>query len=166
MSSPVHLDPEARKRVLRDLTYGLYVITAVDGDRRGAFTANWVTQMSFDPPLLMLSVEKSSSTLPIIQSSGRFTLCTLSDDQREIAANFGRPASRVGDKLNAFKMPTLTTAGGDLVLAEALGYLVCEVRAEVEAGDSFGVLGEVVDVKIFRDGEPLTMRAAGFRHAG
>lgn len=41
---------EAKKKVLRSFTYGLYVLTAQDGDEVAAGTVNWVTQASFQPP--------------------------------------------------------------------------------------------------------------------
>jgi len=55
------LDQAAKKKVLRDFTYGLFAITASHQNERGVFTANWLSQASFDPPLVMLSVELDSS---------------------------------------------------------------------------------------------------------
>ena len=49
------LDPEAKKTVLRLFSYGLYAVTAAHDGERGVFTANWLTQVSFDPPLVALS---------------------------------------------------------------------------------------------------------------
>ena len=55
------LDPAIRKKILRALTYGLYAVTAQHNGERGVFTANWLSQASFDPPVVMLSVENDSS---------------------------------------------------------------------------------------------------------
>jgi flavin reductase (DIM6/NTAB) family NADH-FMN oxidoreductase RutF len=41
------LDPDARKRLLRSFTYGLYWVSAEHEGERGIFTANWVSQASF-----------------------------------------------------------------------------------------------------------------------
>ena len=46
------LDLAAKKTVLRQISYGLYAITAAHGGERGVFTANWLSQVSFEPPLL------------------------------------------------------------------------------------------------------------------
>ena len=46
-----------RRACLRLLSYGLYAVTVRRGSEHGGFTANWLTQVSFDPPLLALSVE-------------------------------------------------------------------------------------------------------------
>jgi len=165
MAGP-ELDQGAKKTVLRHLTYGLYAVTAAHGGERGVFTANWLTQVSFEPPLVALSVERESSTLPLIRASGRFAVCPLAADQRDLAGALGRPKARVGDKFAAYDLATRDSAAAVPVLADALGYVVCETRGELEAGDSVLILGEVVEAAVFHEGAPLEMRAAGFRHAG
>jgi len=159
------LDPDLRKRVLRQFTYGLYAVSAVHEDERGIFTANWLTQVSFDPPLIAVSIERDSSTLPIILASRRVAISTLAEGDRELAGALGRPKVRAGDKL-ALLGDEIVTVGGIPVPARALGAAVCTVRSVTEAGDSRLVLGEVIELHAIREGEPLTMRAAGFRHAG
>ncbi len=162
----MELDQASKKKVLRDFTYGLYAVTAAHDGERGVFTANWLTQVSFEPPLVALSVEKESSTRPLIERSGLFAVCPFSSDQRELAGALGRPKSRVGDKYAAYGLSVRSSAAGVPVLADALGYVVCRVREQVDTGDSILLVGEVIEAAVLADGEPLTMRAAGFRHAG
>ena len=130
------LDPDARKRLLRSFTYGLFWVSAEHEGERGIFTANWVSQASFDPPLLMLSVERESSTLPLIRASGRFVIGPFRSDQRELAGDLGRPRSRVGDKIAAYDLAVVPLESGGFALADSLGALACAVRSESEAGDS------------------------------
>lgn len=160
------LDQVAKKTILRQLTYGLYAVTAAHQSDRGVFTANWLTQVSFEPPLLALSVEHASATLPLIQASGRFAVCPYQEDQRELAGNLGRPRARTGDKFAAYDLQTIATASGPLVLRDSLGYVVCDVVTSVPAGDSVLLVGRVIEARVFSEDAPLTMRDAGFRHAG
>jgi flavin reductase (DIM6/NTAB) family NADH-FMN oxidoreductase RutF len=160
------LDPADRKAVLRSFTYGLYAVSAAHGNERGIFTANWLTQVSFEPPLIALSVEKASSTLSSIRGSGSFVVVPLAGDQSKLAGELGRPKARAGDKFEAYDLETFTTRSGDPALGSGLGYCVCAVQSETDAGDSVVFIGEVIEVERLREGEPLTMRAAGFRHAG
>jgi flavin reductase (DIM6/NTAB) family NADH-FMN oxidoreductase RutF len=160
------LDDAAKKKVLRDFTYGLYAVTAAHDGERGVFTANWLSQASFEPPLVMLSVENDSSTLQLIRGSGRFVVCPLDADQKGLAGDLGRPKARAGDKFAKFDLPVVETSSGDPALANSLGYVVCDVRSESPAGDSVVFIGEVVEARSFTDAPPLEMRAAGFRHAG
>lgn len=162
----MELDQAAKKKVLRDFTYGLYAVTAAHEDKRGVFTANWLSQASFDPPLVMLSVENDSSTLPLIRASGRFAVCPLDAGQKDLAGALGRPKARAGDKYEALDLTVVETASGIPALAESLGYVVCDVRSEAPAGDSVVFIAEVVEARSFADSPPLEMRQAGFRHAG
>ena len=160
------LDLDAKKAVLRSFTYGLYAVSAGHNGERGIFTANWLTQVSFDPPLVALSVERDSSTLNLIRASGRFVVTPLRSDQRDLAGDLGRPRARAGDKFAVYDLPTKLTASGDPVYDGGLGYCVCAVQSETEAGDSIVFIGEVIEAQTGNPGSPLTMRDAGFRHAG
>ncbi len=160
------LDPIARKRLLRSFTYGLFWVSAEHDDQRGIFTANWVSQASFDPPLLMLSVEGDSSTLPLIRASGRFVIGPFRSDQRELAGDLGRPKARAGDKIAAYQLETVSMETGGWALSDSLGALACEVRSVSDAGDSVVLIAEVLEARVLGDGLSLTMAEAGFRHFG
>ena len=160
------MDLQAKKTVLRQFTYGLYAVTAAHAGERGVFTANWLSQASFDPPQVMLSVELDSSTLPLIRASGCFAICPLGAGQRDLAAALGRPKARAGDTFATLSSAVIDTGSGVPILADALGYVVCRVESEVAAGDSVVFVAEVIEAGALAGGEPLTMREAGFRHAG
>src|SRR4051794_19834673 len=127
------MDAGAKKAVLRQFTYGLYAVTAQHEGERGVFTANWLSQISFEPPLVAISVERDSSTLPLIRASGRFTICPLADGQRELAGALGRPKARAGDKFKLLGLAVNETDQGDIALDVSTGYVTCAVQAEVEA---------------------------------
>ncbi len=163
--TPETLDPAAKKTVLRKFTYGMYVVTCADSEQTGAFTANWLSQASFDPPLVMVSVEKDAHSLPIIQNSGIFTVNVLETGQRRLAGHFGKKTAKVGDKLADIEH--YQTESSQPILNDAVGYAVCRVINEMDAGDSVVVLGEVIEAGVHReDADPLTMAEAGFRHSG
>ncbi len=158
------LDQGAKKSVLRLLTYGLYAVTCAHGGDANVFTANWLTQVSFEPPLLAVSVENDSASLPLILASERFAACPFATGQRELAGRLGRPRRKAGDKLASLVHGA--TPGGLPLPADTLGYAECRVTGYLRTGDSTLVVGEVVGAGLQRDGEPLTMREAGFRHSG
>ncbi len=158
------MDAAIKKQALRLFTYGLYVVMVSDKDEVNAFTANWLTQVSFEPPLLALSIENNAKSLTMIQHSGIFTINVLRSGQRELAGTLGRPALKAPDKLVG--IPHIKTGTGYPILQSALGWVACEVRQTVPAGDSTLVLVEVVDAGMLAEGQPLTMAEAGFRHAG
>lgn len=153
-----------RRLCLRLLTYGLYVVTVRRGEESGGFTANWLTQVSFEPPLVALSVENGSHSIGMIRETGIFTVNLLPSGAREVAGILGKRWSKVPDKLDRVEH----TAGpnGCPVLTCALGYLECEVRGSIPAGDSTVFIAAVTDAKHLREGSPLTMAETGFHHSG
>jgi flavin reductase (DIM6/NTAB) family NADH-FMN oxidoreductase RutF len=74
------MDLEAKKKVLRSFTYGLYILTAQDGEEVAAGTVNWVTQASFQPPLIALGVKAESRLHALIERTGKLCLMTLAHD--------------------------------------------------------------------------------------
>ncbi|HLZ56011.1 MAG TPA: flavin reductase family protein [Ktedonosporobacter sp.] len=158
------MDPLIKKQALRLFTYGLYVVTCVDGDEVNAFTANWLTQVSFEPPLLAVSVENDSKSLPMMLRSRRFAVNVLRSGQRELAGKLGKSAMKQPDKLNGIELDMLPA--GYLALRAGLAWVACELRQTAPAGDSTLLVAEIIDAGILVEGQPLTMADAGFRHAG
>jgi flavin reductase (DIM6/NTAB) family NADH-FMN oxidoreductase RutF len=158
------MDVNTKKQVLRTFTYGLYAVSCADEGEINIFTANWLTQASFEPPLLALSIENNSKSLPMIQRSRKFTVNVLHSGQRELAGKFGKSAIQHPDKLVGVEYTM--GANGCPVLSDALAWVACELRHIVEAGDSTIIVAEVMDVGMLGEGQPLTMHDAGFRHAG
>ena len=159
------LDLAAKKAVLRKLTYGLYGVTVSAAGEVNAFTANWVTQVSFEPPLVAVSVENDSHSIGLIRAGGVFAVNVYDGGSRELAGWLGKRWSKVPDKLA--RVPYRLGATGCPVLLDALGVVECRVVGSLPAGDSTLVVGEVVRAEVLREGgAPLTMAAAGFRHSG
>jgi flavin reductase (DIM6/NTAB) family NADH-FMN oxidoreductase RutF len=158
------MDEAAKKEALRLFTYGLYAVSCGDERRRNAFTANWLSQVSFDPPLVVVSVENASVSLPIIRSTGRFAVNVYGAEQRDLAGKLGKSYQKHPDKLEGLRWDV--GERGCPVLLNTIAHVECEVVSETPAGDSTLVLGRVVGARVLRKDEPLTMLAAGFKHAG
>lgn len=158
------MDEAAKKEALRLFTYGLYAVTTGEGEEVGVFTANWLSQVSFDPPLVVVSVENDSYSLPLIERTGHFAVNVFSDDQREASGLLGKPHSRTPEKAHGLRLAPGVT--GCPLWQDGLASVECAVEGRLPAGDSTLVLGRVVHAVVHRQGEPLTMRAAGFKHAG
>jgi flavin reductase (DIM6/NTAB) family NADH-FMN oxidoreductase RutF len=158
------MDAAVKKQALRLFTYGLYAVMCKDGDEVNAFTANWLSQVSFEPPLLALSVENDARSLPMILHSRAFTVNVLRSGRRELAGRLGKSALKSPDKLAG--LPYQVEEGGYPVLLEALAWVACEVHQSVPAGDSTLIVAEIVNAGVLAQGQPLTMAEAGFRHAG
>jgi flavin reductase (DIM6/NTAB) family NADH-FMN oxidoreductase RutF len=159
------MDETAKKQVLRLFSYGLYAVTAREGEQTAAMTVNWATQVSFAPPLIAVSMERESRTRAMVMRTGVFALCVFAAEQRELAGLLGRHSANVPDKFASVAWSPGSATGCPLI-AETLGALECRVVNTLEAGDSVLVLAAVIEAHTLRDGGPLTMQAARFKHAG
>ena len=128
--------------LFRRLTTGVYVIGVAQGERRNAFTAAWLTQVSFDPLLLALSVNTSNFSYPLLIGGGRFVVNVLRRDQMDLAEAFGTHSGREEDKLSG--VAWRPAASGAPILEDALAWLECSLHQRVPAGDHEIILGRPV----------------------
>lgn len=159
------MDPAIKKKSLRLFTYGLYLVTARHGEETAAFTANWLVQSSFEPPMLMLAVEQDAHSLGVIRAAGAFAVQVYESGQRLLAGEFGKATAKVGDKLAGHAWQPGHT-GVPLVPDGTLAAVECRVVGELPSGDHVVFVAEVVDAHLWREGTPLTMAEAGFRYSG
>lgn len=145
-------------------TYGLYVVTSATEGERAAMTANWVGQASFEPRMVAVSVEKEAHSLAVIRQSGVFAINVLESGSRELAAQFSRLTKKVGNKLEGYSYTTGPL--GCPLLPAALSAVECRVVLDNPVGDHVLIVGEVVSAVVNREGDPLTMKEAGFKYAG
>lgn len=140
------MDAEAKKAALRTIPYGLYVLAAETQSGVTAATVNWVTQTSFEPPLIAVGVKKDSAGHAIIKEAGVFSLSVLGKDQRASAFAFFKPVEREGDKIGGEVFRKGST--GSPILSSAIAAIECELVSTVEEGDHSLFVGRVVDAAL------------------
>jgi flavin reductase (DIM6/NTAB) family NADH-FMN oxidoreductase RutF len=147
-----------RRRVLWTLPYGLYVVGSRSGDRRNLMTLNWASQVSFEPKLLGVGVEKTALTHELIADGGSFTLLTISREDRAIVRKFTKPVEHdaAAGTLNGFAFHDGRT--GAPVLDQAVAWMDCEVRNPVDCGGHTFFIGEVVDCGFQADEDTDVLR--------
>ena len=158
------MDAAVKKQALRMFTYGLYIVMCAEGEDVNGFTANWLTQVSFEPPMLAVSIENTSKSLPMILRTRKFTVNVLHAEQKELAGALGKSALKHPDKMANIRYSIQDNAYP--ILQEGLAWVACEVRHATSAGDSTVIVAEIVDAGVLAEGPALTMAAAKFRHAG
>ena len=159
------MDTAMKKTVLRMFTYGLYAATAKAGDEVSMMTCNWLTQVSFDPILVMLAVEGDSHTRQVFEAAGAFAINIYETGQREFAGQLGRTFAKHPEKVAGLDWKPGPLTGSPL-LSSALAWVECKVLNKVPAGDHVLFVAEVVEVGLNREGTPLTLKETGFKYAG
>ena len=158
------MDLEAKRQALRSIVHGVYVIGVRDGEKLNAFTATWVTQVSFEPPLVAAAIRKDSVSFGMIEKSRVFVLNFLASGQKSLAQHFLKPAHLGGDKLEGISHRAGVT--GAPILADAAAYVECRVKWIHADGDHAIVVGEVVEAGVQREAEPLTLKETGWHYGG
>jgi flavin reductase (DIM6/NTAB) family NADH-FMN oxidoreductase RutF len=119
--------------LFRCLTAGVYVVGVADGTRRNAFTAAWLTQVSFDPLLVALSVNPEHASYPLLIGGGGFVVSVLTREQLHLARHFGTRSGRDADKLAGIAWRPGRT--GAPIIEGALAFLECRLVQRIAAGD-------------------------------
>ena len=140
-----------RRRVLWTLPYGLYALGSRAGERRNLMTVNWVSQVSLEPKLVGVGVEKPALTHELVTEGGVFSLNTISREDRSIVRKFTKPCDwdPEASTLNGFAVHDGAT--GAPILDRAVAYVDCEVRQAVAVGNHTFFIGEVVDAAFQAD---------------
>jgi flavin reductase (DIM6/NTAB) family NADH-FMN oxidoreductase RutF len=146
------MNEEAKKIALRMIPYGLYVLTAegVDGSVAAA-TVNWVTQASFQPPLLVVGVKTDSGAHGIIQDRKHFALNVLGKGQQAVAFKFFKSVPREGKTIGG--EPFRSGANGAPLLNCASAAVECKLVDVIQRGDHSIFVGEVTEATVARQPE-------------
>ncbi|RME50014.1 MAG: flavin reductase [Caldilineae bacterium] len=141
------MNVDAKKTALRMIPYGLYILTAEGKDGKvAAATVNWVTQVSFQPPLLVVGVKADSLAHAVIKESRAFALNMLGKGQQSLAFTFFKPLEREGNTIGGEAFHAGTT--GAPVLESTPAYVECRLVETVERGDHSVFVAEVVDAGV------------------
>lgn len=159
------MDLQAKKTALRKIPHGVYVLGVKEGSQLSAFTATWLTQASFTPPLVAVGIRKDSHSLKMIEQDRVFSVNILGKGQKALAEHFVKPSQTPGEKLKGVGHAPGKT--GAPVLEEAIAYIECELREIANAqGDHAVIIGEVVEAGVRKDEPALTLTDTGWHYGG
>ena len=139
------------------VTYGLYVVSTVNGEKLNGYISNTVFQVTADPAQFAIACSKNNYTAEMIAKSNVFSISVLQRDTRpEIIGAFGYRSGKEFDKFSSFSYKTGKT-GSPVLLDDVLAWFECEVVQTIDCGSHLLFIGKVVDGDLIHaDGEPLT----------
>lgn len=159
------MDLTSKKKLLRQIPSGLYVIGVKSGDHWHAFTASWLVQASMEPPCVGIGVRKDSHALKMMRKDRAFSINYVRKENRDTVAHFFKAVHREGNKLGHYHFHTDIT--GAPILDESIGYLECRIKRIVSGfGDHATVIAEVVNAKLKEDVPPLLMADTPWHYGG
>lgn len=145
------------RSVLGHFCTGVAVITGHDGDRPAGFACQSVTSVSLDPPYVSFCPARTSSSWPVIRSSGQLAINVLAHDQRDLCAQF---ATSGGDKFGGIGWAP--GCNGAPSLHGVLASIEAEIAFEHDAGDHTIVIAHVTGLRAHQGRRPLLYYRGGF----
>lgn len=115
------IDPKL-KRALGQAAKGVEVVAATHDGVTRAYTSHWVSQISFEEPIVMASVSPKHDTYPLMVASGAFTVSFLAGDQVDVGQYFSYP----GHRFHHIAEEYLTEVDGHPVVVDSLAWIHCE----------------------------------------
>ncbi|HSV65543.1 MAG TPA: flavin reductase family protein [Mycobacteriales bacterium] len=143
---------EARtlRQVCGNFVTGVTVITSELEGLQAGTTVNSFTSVSLEPPLVLICLHEQSRLGDMVRRSGRFVVNFLTGRQERVAWAFAAKETAVlGDVAHHGS----GTAGP--ILSDALAFLACRLVDEFSGGDHRIFLGEVTQLGVHREDEPL-----------
>ena len=157
------MNEKYRQQSLRMLSYGVYILSSVNEGEYCVSTITWVSQASFEPPMISVCIKRNSASYEIVKKRGEFILHLLGDNQKELASTFFKPTIFENEKLNGQEFSLENNLP---ILKDIPAYIQCKVVEILENGDHPLFLAEVVDAKINNDSDPLELRKTGWTYGG
>ena len=153
-----NFDPRQFRQALGAFTTGVTIVTTrgQDGQDYG-LTANSFNSVSIDPPLVLWSINKDSSSAQAFTEGSHFAVHILATDQEALSNRFAKSAS---DKFQALE---LQRGPCDVPLLDGCSArFQCKTTYQYEGGDHIILVGEVLAFDRF-DKDPLVFHGGGYR---
>lgn len=158
---------EARRTILRKLPYGMHVMTAVGSDGMAVgSTLTWISQCSFQPPLVMIAIQKTSQIHAAVVASGGLAVNVLGEGQKDIAKAFFKAPAGEGGLFGEQRYEPGPGTGAPL-LTDVPAWLEARVTDKVERGDHTVFVAEIVGAGV-RDeaAKPLLLSDTPWNYGG
>jgi flavin reductase (DIM6/NTAB) family NADH-FMN oxidoreductase RutF len=141
---------------------GVYVVTVGNGDTKDGMMASWISQAGFEPPSLVVAVNKTRPIMQSMEVGHTFIVNVLSKKNMDIFKAFAKPHNE--GKFEGIALLDQVAEGP--VFKDAVSYMVARVKSVTDASDHVLVLGEIFDAGMLNgDDEPMVhLRRDGFQY--
>ncbi len=141
------------KNLLRDITYGMYVVTT----SKAGCIINTMTQITSENPIISISINKNNFTNEKLKEERNFAVSIISEKTNpNLISVFGFSSSKDKDKFENFEYEEIHNI--NVLKEETTGYLLCEVIDIIDCETHDIFLGRVIDMKKLNDNIPMTYK--------
>ena len=150
----MHTSSEMNLKTLHTLSYGLFVLTVRDGDKRNGCITNTAIQAASAPNQIVFCVNKANLTHEMLVSSRRCNLSVISEAADfELYKRFGFQSGRDADKFAGFSGYRIAENGIPAITEGTNAYFSLEVGQTLDLGSHTLFVAEPVAMEIL-SGDP------------
>lgn len=141
--------------IFRSMSYGVYIVSTMDGERPTGCVANSIMQITSSPATIAISINHDNYTNGCIERTGKFAFSILAEKSDPgLIGTFGFQSGRDADK---FQSVDYEMVQGVPVVKLTCGYVVCKVIDKMETATHTVFLGEVIDTGAYEEmGDAMT----------
>jgi len=152
------ITPDSYRQALAAYPTGVTVVTAIGPKGPSGATANAVTSLSLDPPMMLACLDRGSRTLDSVRASGRFGVNALAAGQEPLALQFAGKHPE-DEKWQGVEW---SETDGSPRITGSLMWVACELRDLIDGGDHLIATGTVLAAES-REGMPLLFHRGDYR---
>lgn len=141
--------PKTDPTALYNLSYGLFVLTAKDGEKENGCIVNTAFQVSENPTRIAISCQKGNLTREMIEKTGEFNLSVLTKEVPfEVIRHFGMQSGRDVDKFEKCEEDTRAANGIKYIPKYTNAYFSVKVEHTADLGSHQLFVGEITESKV------------------
>jgi flavin reductase (DIM6/NTAB) family NADH-FMN oxidoreductase RutF len=137
---------------LSRMVHGIYVLTASHGGRINGMIASWVSQVSYEPPLIMVAVHPGRFSHHMIERQGAFALHIIPKRRMDFLQLFKGP----DPDAKFASLPWSRGITGAPLLEDCIACMECEIKTSLRPGNHTLFIGQVVEARLFSNEDPLS----------
>ena len=134
------------------MTYGIYVLTTAFEDRINGMIASWVSQVSYEPPLISVAVHPNRYSHQLIDQSRCFALHVVAKDRTDLPKRFKGPDPQA--KFSDIEWSKGKT--GSPIITDCIAWFECELAGSLAPGNHTVFIGKVVDAKMVSENSVMS----------
>ena len=143
-------------KTLHKLSYGLYVICSKNKEKINGQIANVLFQITAEPPVVAISINKQNLTHKYIDQSKVFTASILSETTpMPFIGNFGFKSGRDINKFENIKYK-LGETKAPIVIENSLAFVEAKVLDKIDCGTHTIFIGKIIEAELLAEGNPMT----------
>ncbi len=151
-------DPQLQRRILGRFATGVTVVTTRHDDQLHGMTANALTSLSLDPPLVLVAVDRRAAMHAALHKGQCFALNILGEEHEHLSRRFAMSGPK---DLSDLSLTASVT--GAPILADAIGWVDCRITQVLPGGDHDIFIGEIVAGEHNEQGRPLLYFGGRYR---